>query len=153
MRPIFRVAAARIAFAAAVLCATISPATAQGVVKVLQNDGSNQVYNNVVIDYKKGIELRITTADKKGTLIIDNAACSYVGEIIRCTVSSLSLRQGGVMQRLDLERGTIYANLSSKRQQLPLTSQSLDPRGILLALRTKIGTYLTMTGAIDSQAS
>jgi len=40
-------------------------------------------------------------------------------------------------------------NLTSSRQQMSHSSQQLPPNGILMALKTQIGTYITVVGVID----
>ena len=123
-------------------------AYATGTVRVQQDDGSVQVYKDAMIVVSNKT-LRITTADKKGTLIIDKAACSYVGEVMRCLPYSMSLDQGGGLHPLDFQRGTVYLNATDDRQPLPLTSKQLPPRGIMLSLTTRIGTIVDVTGTID----
>ena len=123
-------------------------ADATGTVRVQQDDGSVQVYKDAMIVVSNKT-LRITTADKKGTLIIDKAACSYVGEVMRCLPNSMSLDQGGGLHPLDFQRGTVYLNATDDRQPLPLTSKQLPPRGIMLSLTTRIGTIVDVTGTID----
>jgi hypothetical protein len=130
---------------------TISAATiaeAKGSARVQQSDGSVQTYPNVSIRIRNKT-LRITTADGKGTLIIDKAACSYLGALQRCLPYSIMLHQGGGDSRINFDQGTVYANLTDARQQLPQSSTQIPPRGILLALRTKAGTYITLSGTID----
>ncbi|MGZ3553919.1 MAG: hypothetical protein ACXWNK_17995 [Vulcanimicrobiaceae bacterium] len=123
-------------------------AEAKGTVRVQQSSGSVQVYRDVAIRIV-GKTLRVTTADGTGTLVIDKAACSYVGEVQRCLPYHITLDQGGGAHPIDLKEGTAYVNLTDAKQQLPLSSQQLPPHSILLALSTKIGTYLTMNGEID----
>jgi hypothetical protein len=123
-------------------------AYAKGTVRVQQNNGSVQVYHDVTIRIAQKV-LRVTTADGKGTLIIDKAACSFAGELQTCLPYSIKLDQGGSVKPLDFERGTVYVNLTDARQQLPYSSTQLPPQGILLSLRTKIGTIVNLTGEID----
>ena len=135
------------------LCAfaLLSPAGATGLVRVQQSDGSVQTYPNVVIRYSKDSKaLTITTADGQGTLTIDQAACSYVDQLYRCLLTHMSLTQGGKTTPLDFSTGTIYANTTDEKLNLPLSSQSVPPKGIVMALQTKRGTYISMTGIIDS---
>jgi hypothetical protein len=125
-----------------------SDAWATGTVRVQQNDGSTQLYPGATIRITNKT-LRITTADRKGTLVIDKAACSFLGELMRCLPTSMTLDQGGGMQPLDFQRGTVYLNLTDGNQPLPFSSKQIPPRGILLSLTTKIGTIVDVTGLID----
>lgn len=128
--------------------ATNAVADAKGTVRVQQTDGSVQVYHNVAINIV-GRTLRVTTADGKGTLVIDRAACYYIGDIQECLPYHATLDQGGGAHPVNLDTGTAYVNLTDQKQQLPLSSVQLPPHSILLSLRTKVGTYLSMNGAID----
>lgn len=127
------------------------PAYAKGTVTVQQSDGSIQEYPDSTIDYSKSAgALTITTADHKGTLTIDQAACSYVGELFRCLLTHMYLTQNGKTSPLDFKTGTIYANTTGAKLTLPLSSQAVPPDGIVMALRTKAGTNISLIGIIDS---
>jgi hypothetical protein len=130
--------------------AGIAPAAATGTVQVQQDDGSTQLYKNatIVVGNKT---LRITTADKKGTLLIDRAACYLVDKVLTCLPYSMTLDQGGGEHPLDFQRGTVYLNTTDVSQPLPATSQRLPGNGIMLSLTTKIGTIVNVTGTIDKQ--
>jgi hypothetical protein len=131
------------------VCTSVAGAT--GLVRVQQSDGSVQDYPNATIRYTPEAKtLSITTADGKGTLRIDQAACSYIGELYRCLLTRLSLTQNGQTHPLDFESGTVYANTTPAKLQLPLSSQSIPAHGILMALRTKAGTFISLTGTVDS---
>jgi hypothetical protein len=131
-----------------VFLGALTPALATGTLRQQESNGNVRVYNNVSI---KAVHrtLRITSSDGKGTLVINQAACSYVGEIERCFPLKVSLIQGGVTKTIDLKTGTIYVNLTSENQQLSLSSQQLPSHGVLLSFSTQRGTYVTMTGKLD----
>ena len=80
IRAIFTAAAAL--SAGAFFLGGAAPALADGTVRVTQNDGTLQVYPNVSIRVVDKT-LRVTSADGKGTLIVERAACSYTGELLR----------------------------------------------------------------------
>lgn len=132
----------------AYLVAGAIAAQATGTVRVQQNDGSTQLYPNASIRVTNKT-LRITTADKKGTLVIDKAACSFIGAVMRCLPYNMTLDQGGGAHPLDFQRGTVYLNPTTDKQPLPLTSKQLPPHGIMLSLTTKIGTIVDVTGVMD----
>jgi hypothetical protein len=136
--------------AAGVVSVADSPAWATGTVQVQQNDGSSQFYKNATIVVSNKT-LRITTADKKGTLIIDRAACQLQGKVLRCLPYSMTLDQGGGATPLDFKIGTVYLNTTNEKQPLPPTSEQLPPNGIMLSLTTRIGTIVNVTGTIDKQ--
>ena len=124
------------------------PALADGTLRVQESDGDVRTYQNVKVNVVHQT-LRITSADGKGTLIINQAACSYVDKIQRCYPLKVSLEQGGVVKPLDLKHGTIYVNTTADTQPMPMSSQQLPSKGVLLSLVTSIGTYVTMTGKVD----
>ena len=134
--------------ACACFLTTSSEAYAKGTVTVQQSDGSTQRYAGVTIRVVNKT-LRITTADGVGTLVIDRAACSYVGDLMMCLPYDMTLYQGGGAHQLDFQRGTVFLNLTDAKQQLPLSSMQLPPKGILLSLTTKIGTIVNLNGTID----
>jgi hypothetical protein len=125
------------------------PVDAKGTARIQQKNGSVQVYPNVTIRGIGGNALTITSADSKGTLIVTKAACSFAGEVMRCLPYSMALAQGGSTKPIDFDRGTVYYNSTDTKQQLPLSSTQLPPKGILAAFLTKRGTYITVTGTVD----
>ncbi len=125
-----------------------APALAAGNLSVWQDDGTSQQYNAVTIRIVSKT-LRVTSADGKGTLIIQKAACSYVGQIQTCLPYELSLEQGGTTKPVNIKHGTIYVNLTSDTVQLPNSTAPIGPRGIVMSMTTKIGTIINMTGTID----
>lgn len=138
---------------AVAICAFALPAVAQakGTVRVQQSDGSVQIYRNATIRVA-GRTLQIMTADKKGSLIIAEAACSHVGALLRCLPYRYVLQQNGA-HLLDFERGTVYFNPTSARQQLSHSSTQIEPNGVLMAVVSKKGTYVTLTGTLDGRSS
>jgi hypothetical protein len=48
-----------------------------------------------------------------------------------------------------LKYGTVWLNPSATTQQLTYSSTQLPPRGVLLSIQTKAGTYVSVTGIID----
>ena len=139
-----------LAVLATVAPVTASPVDAKGTVRVQQADGSARVYNDVTI--KAGNKrLLITTADGKGTLIVNRAACTMTNNMMRCLPYTLILQQDGKTKPLDFQQGTVYINTSDAKQHLPLSSTEVPPNGILMAISTKIGTFVTLTGTLDGK--
>jgi hypothetical protein len=132
---------------------TAPAASAKGVIRVQETNRPLQTYPGVVIRVAKGVSLTVTSADGKGVLTFNDGACSFVGEVRRCYLYGATLDQGGATRPLDIASGTLYINFTDATQPLPLTSQRLGPNGLLMALRTRIGTIITVTGTIDSVAS
>jgi hypothetical protein len=126
-----------------------APAGAAGTLRVQQSDGKVNIYPDVVIRLISHKAMTITSADGKGVVKIDQAACSYAGQLRSCLLYHMEWIQSGQLHPIDLVRGTIYVNLTAQKQQLPLSSTQLPPNGVLLAFLTKKGTDVSMTGTID----
>ncbi len=142
-----RVLLAALAVAPAV-AALFGPAGATGTARVVQRDGSQKTYTSVRISIKNG-SMAITSADGQGTIVLGDAACTKVGELLECLPYDATLLQYGRKTHIALQSGTVWLNPSKTRQQLSHSSTELPPRGVLLAVRTKKGTYVTLTGVVD----
>ena len=133
----------------ALIVAIGSPASAQGITRVQQADGSVRLYHDVRISLT-GETLWIKSADHKGALEIVDGACSFVDELKRCLPYAVSLHQHGRTRAIALERGTVYFNLSGTPRRLHDSSQFLGPRDVLVAFNTVHGTYVTVQGRLDA---
>ena len=133
---------------AAIACAQC--AAALGTVTVQKVDKPIQTYANARIVYQPKKALLITTSDGKGTLIIDKAACSYVGDLLTCLPTSIQLKQNGTVSPINISKGTVYANLTGQSQPLSNSSMRLPPNGILFSVTTKLGTIINVMGVIDT---
>jgi len=125
-----------------------TPAIASGNVSLWQDDGVTRQYDGVTIRIVHQT-LRITSADGRGTLVIEKAACSYRGDLQVCLPYKLSLEQGGESKPIRIVRGTVYANLTNGSLPLPQSNAQIGPRGIVMSITTKIGTVVNLTGTID----
>jgi len=134
--------------ALALVLFTLSPVAATGTARVQQNNGHVRYYHNVVIRVTPN-SLRITSADGKGTLIIYRAACAYDGYLQKCTPQSVYLEQNGAKRPIDVKSGTVWVNLTKSDHTLSLSTTTLPPRGILMTMETRIGTYVSLNGEID----
>jgi hypothetical protein len=117
---------ARLALALPVACAlalTVAalPASATGTLRVQESDGKVNVYPDVVIRLISHKALTITSADGKGVVKIDQAACSYAGELRSCLLYHMEWIQAGQLHPIDLVRGTIYANLTGQGTNVSMT--------------------------------
>ena len=122
-------------------------AQANGTMRVQQSDGSVQLYD--VTMAVSGRQLLITTANKKGTLIVDEAACTVDARVMTCIPERVRLRQNGTVP-LDFERGTVYFNKTNETQQLKYSSTQIPPNGVLGSMKSPKGTYVTWSGTLDS---
>jgi hypothetical protein len=123
-------------------------ARAAGTVTIVQADGHTDVYHDVVIKVIHSA-LFMTSADGKGTLVINRAACSYQGELMVCLPTGATLVQAGQTSSLDFKKGTIYVNSTDDPQQLALSTAKVAPHSIVLSFTTKRGTYVSLSGRID----
>ena len=125
-----------------------SPAGAKGTVIVRQADGDTDTYHGVSIKVLHGA-LYLTTADGKGTLAINRAACSHQGAILVCFVKNVVLIQSGKTRPIDLKTGTLYFNETDSPQQLVLSTSKVPPHSLLMSMTTDIGTYVGLNGRLD----
>ncbi len=124
------------------------PAGATGTARIQQPDGSVKTYTHVriaVLDES----MAITSSDGKGTVVFGKAACTKIGELVKCLPYDATLFQSGQRVRILLQSGTVWLNPSSTTQTLSYSTTQLPPHGVVLAVRTKRGTYVTLTGVVD----
>ncbi len=124
------------------------PTNASGTVRIQQSDGSTKTYANVRIVVLTD-SMTITSSDGEGTLVLGKAACTKVGELLRCLPYDATLEQHGRATHIPLKSGTVWVNPSDSNQQLSFSSTQLPPRGVLLSIQTKAGTYVSLTGVVD----
>lgn len=121
---------------------------AAGTVLIQQRDGVTKVYKNVHV--RVGNEsMTLTSADSVGTLVLGKAACTKEGELLRCIPYDATLEQNGRATHISLAMGTVWLNPSSSSQTLSHSTQRLQPRGVLLSIRTHAGTYVSLSGTVD----
>ena len=137
-----------LAFAAIAIAMPCGRADATGTVRIQQRDGSIKTYTNVKIVVLTE-SMTITSSDGEGTIILGKAACTKVGELLRCLPYDATLEQHGETTHIPLKSGTVWLNPSDSNQQLTYSSTQLPPRGVLLAIQTKAGTYVSLTGIVD----
>jgi hypothetical protein len=123
---------------AATLLWGFGPAAAHGTVTVTKSSGVVKTYDHVRIQMFGASSLRLTSADGRGTLTIDHAACSYSGDIKRCLP--------------DLQRGTVYFNTTDAPLTMRHSSTQVPAHSIVLALRTEKGTLIAAMGRIDGES-
>jgi hypothetical protein len=136
-------------FLALVCCGSAAaPAGALGTARIQQADGTVKNYSNVYIRIANK-SMSVTSADRKGTIILQDAACSIINGLMRCYPYAGTLKQNGKSRAFSLEYGTVWLNASDTTHKLPKSSTQLPPRGVMLSLKTKKGTYVSLTGTID----
>jgi hypothetical protein len=126
----------------------IGAAGATGTVRILQRDGSQKTYTNVRVTVRDQA-MWITSSDGRGTLVFGKAACTRIDQLLECLPYDATLYQNGEKRHIPLKTGTVWVNPTKTKQPLTLSSTELPARGVLLAVETKAGTYVTLTGVID----
>lgn len=134
--------------AVAIAAVPFGLASATGTARIQQRDGSTKTYTDVRIDVTTE-SMAITSSDGQGTLVFGKAACTKVGELLRCIPYDATLEQHGQSTHIPLQYGTVWLNPSTTTQQLTYSSTRLPPRGVLLSIQTKAGTYVSLTGIVD----
>jgi hypothetical protein len=135
-------------FLTGMIAVTSAPAHATGTVRIQAADGSARTYDKVrIVIWNES--MAITSSDGKGTVVLGKAACTKIGELVRCLPYDATLFQNGRTTHITLQSGTVWLNPSRTYQPLSHSSTQLPPRGVLLAVRTKRGTYVTLTGVVD----
>lgn len=139
---------AGLAAALIVLLAGTLPARATGVVHIQQKDGSVKTYAdvNVAVDPSS---LRLTTSDGVGTLYVGRAACTAVGQLIKCAPYDATYIAHDVSTHIVLIDGNAWLNPSQKAQSIPDSNRKLAAHGVTLTMRTKAGTTVTLSGTAD----
>jgi hypothetical protein len=147
LRGTIRLAAIAVAIACPILAA--APALAVGTLEINHSDGSVNTYEGVTINVFRG-SLFLTTADGKGTLVVNRSACSYQAKIIVCLPNSVILVQKGKSNALSLTTGTVYLNYTNDAQPLSLSSAKMPPHAAIVSFTTGNGTYVNLTGTLDT---
>lgn len=123
-------------------------AFAAGTARVQQRDGAVRVYKDVHIKIADQ-RLWITSNDRVGTLVISKSSCTGFDKLVRCLPYTAVLEQRGAKRNLQIENGSAWFNRSKTAQTLPQSSTKLPPHGVLMTLKTKAGTFLSLTGTVD----
>jgi hypothetical protein len=135
-------------FLAAALAVQVGHANATGTARIQHPDGSVSTYYNVRITIFNE-SMAITSSDGQGTVVFGKASCTKIDELVKCLPWDATLFQNGLKLRVPLKSGTVWLNPSRTAQPLSHSSTQLPPRGVLLAVQTRRGTYLTLTGVVD----
>jgi hypothetical protein len=123
-------------------------ARASGTAVVQQRDGSTKTYRNVFIRVNNDA-MALTSSDRQGMLIIGKAACTHIGELVRCLPYDATLDQHGKSYHIVLQSGTVWLNPTMTAQPLSYSSAQLQPHGVLMSIHTKAGTFVSLTGTVD----
>ena len=76
--------------------------------------------------------------------MINDAACSYVGDLLRCLLADVKLRQHGATKELDVDQGTLYVNDTDGLLHLPLSTTGVQPHGVVMSYHTVRGTFVSL---------
>jgi hypothetical protein len=125
-----------------------SAAGATGTVVIQRGDGVSKTYSNVRIAIRDE-SMAISSGDGQGMLVLGKAACTKLGELLRCIPYDATLYQYGEKRHIPLASGTVWLNPSQSPQTLTHSSAQLPPRGVIMLIKTKAGTYVSLTGRVD----
>ncbi len=125
-----------------------SPASAKGVTLIQERNGTVKTYSDVSIALNRQT-LTLRTADGKGILTIVTGACSFDNNVQRCLPYSAELTQNGRTHPIAIDYGSVFLNMTSEAHHLPLSSDILAPRTVLVLFKTAHGTYVTSKGTLD----
>jgi hypothetical protein len=140
-----------VSIAAVVLSALLGgalPATAEGVTRIQQADGTARVYHHVMMRMD-GPTLWLRSGDHRGVLEVTSGACTYLGGLQRCLPYKTIYHDHGVAHTIALEHGTVYANTTDAAVRLPHSGDRLGPHEVLVLLHTMRGTYVSVKGTLD----
>ncbi len=151
MKPYFKRLLLATAVSAAAAAASAAPAFASGTVLIQQRDGVERTYAKVHIAIRDAA-MAITSSDGRGMLVLGKAACSKVGELLKCLPYDATLFQNGQRVHIPLQSGTVWLNPTGTNQPMSHSSAQIPPRGVLLLVKTKAGTYVSLTGRVDEVA-
>lgn len=129
-----------------------APASAKGVTLIQESNGTVKTYSDVYIALT-GQMLTLHSPDQKGTLTISTGACSFDKSVERCLPYSVTLTQGGKTHKIAISHGTVFLNITNEARHLPLSSDMLAPRTVLVLFMTAHGTYVTVKGTLDEVKS
>jgi hypothetical protein len=135
-------------FAMGMFAVAAAPASATGTAWIQHPDGTTSTYTNVrIVIWNES--MAITSSDGRGTVVLGKASCTMIGELVRCLPWDATLFQNGRRVHIPLESGTVWLNPTHTNQRLSHSSTQVPPRGVLLAVETRRGTYVTLTGVVD----
>ena len=123
-------------------------ARATGTVVIAMRDGSSRTYDGVHVAIWNE-SMAVTSGDGQGTVVFGKASCTKVGELVKCLPWDATLFQNGSKLHVALASGTVWLNPTAAYQPIGNSSAHLPPHGVLLAVKTKRGTYVTLTGTVD----
>ncbi len=125
-----------------------APARAAGTLQIHDSSGSFNTYTGVTVNVFSG-SLFITSADGKGTLVVNRSACSYQSKIIVCLPTSVILVQKRKEQRAFAHHWHALSQLYGEAQPLRLSSAKVPAHAVILSFTTANGTYVTLHGTLD----
>jgi len=127
-------------------------ASARGVTLIQESNGTVKTYSDVYMALA-GQMLTLHSPDKKGTLRILTGACSFDKSVEHCLPYSVTLTQAGKTHKIAISHGSVFLNITNEARHLPLSSDILAPRTVLVLFTTAHGTYVTVKGTLDEVKS
>jgi hypothetical protein len=129
-----------------------APASATGTVRIQHRNGSVQTYTGVTLKVANKA-LTLISADKVSTVVISGGDCAPDGAIVRCMGGGFALLQDGKRHTIAFKTATFYFNPTDQDQQLPLSTTKVAAHGVLFAVQTAKGMYVTGNGKLDQESA
>lgn len=129
-----------------------APALATGTVRIQHRNGSVQTYTGVTLKVANKA-LTLISADKVSTVVISGGECVHDGALVRCMGGGFSLLQDGKRHTIAFKTATFYFNPTDQDQQLPLSTTKVAAHGVLFAVQTAKGMYVTGNGKLDQESA
>ncbi len=124
------------------------PAGATGVVHIQPKNGPVKTYAGVKIALDSA-SMALTSSDGVGTLYVGRAACTTVGQLIKCAPYDATYIAKGVSTHIALVGGNAWLNPSKSAHPIPDSKSVLPPRGVVMTIHSKAGTTVTLSGTAD----
>jgi hypothetical protein len=134
--------------AVVLLFAGALPAGATGVVHIQPKSGPVKTYSDVKIALDSA-SMALTTSDGVGTLYVGRAACTTVGQLIKCAPYDATYIANGVSTHIELVDGNAWLNPSKSAHPIPDSNSMLPPGGVVMTMHSKAGTTVTLSGTAD----
>jgi len=131
------------------LLALAAPTLAEGLVTVEYPNGDSTNYpgvrilsNNEILNVKDGEEGKVLEIQKKD--------CHTEGEVAVCTGGTVIIDTYGVKEAMLVKQLVVFTNTTTKQQPIKDSKVTLGPKSVMAEILSQKGTYVNISGKIDS---
>jgi hypothetical protein len=126
------------------------PALAEGMITVNYPNGESDNYSNVRILSNKDL-LSIKNTENDGKILeIARKECHVESLVSVCTGGTVTVDTYGVRESLQVKQMYIFINNTTASQPIKDSKVTLDPQCLMAEILTQKGTYINVSGKIDS---